>query len=602
MLHGLLRYTYVLMKSIWRDNLPQTTNPLRFFLFVSKPHWRTAALATMFVVLASVLQAFVPFIYKIIVDSAISLTPESHVTLWRAVVVFVVVSLSVNLFWRCSGFSGMRWATGVRATGRASLTSYLTLHSHQYFSDRFAGSLSNKIKQAADGMRDFTEAWLWQFLSFFISVIASFVIVFVTSPIVGLILLALFVFITPLNIFLAGKRVPRSVAAQAAETKLNGASVDLITNIVAVHEYARRSFELTRIKELIATRRDLGIRNWSYGEWVLVLNNVIQGIFTGAMLLTAVYLAMQGIITPGDVILFLTMVSLLESQLTFIGSQFNSFAESWGTVKESLEEITQAYDVADTKEAPPLPVSEGTIALDNVTFSYDGRKVFENLSLLIPAGQKVGVIGRSGAGKSTLMKLLLRHYDLSAGSILIDGKDVTSVTKESLRAAIAVVPQEPALFHRTISENIAYGKPLASSEEIMHAALQAQAHEFIETLPKGYDTMVGERGVKLSGGQRQRVAIARALLKDARILLLDEATSALDSESEVLVQKALLTLMEGRTVIAIAHRLSTLRAMDRLVIFDEGEIVEDGSHDELLAKGGLYADLWNHQAGGFLED
>lgn len=590
------------MRTIWRDDLPHTTNPLRFFLFASKPHWHVAVLATFFVVVASVLRAFIPFIYKIIVDTATNVTTGSYTALWQAVVLFIVISLVSNLVWRCSGFSGMRWATGVRATGRAALTAYLTLHSHQYFSDRFAGSLSNKVKQAGDGLRDFTEAWLWQFLSFIISVIASFIIVFITSPIIGFILLGLFVVITPLNIYLARKRVPLSVAGQAAETKLNGASVDLITNITAVHEYARRTFELKQIKQLIHTRRELGMRNWRYSEWVLLSNNIIQGVFTGGMLLVSVYLATRGVITPGDVILFLAMVSLLEEQLTFIGSQFNSFAESWGTVKESLEEVTEVHDVADTESSAPLLVTEGSIQLDNVSFSYAGRSVFKNLSFTIPAGQKVGVIGRSGAGKSTLVKLLLRHYDLEHGRILIDGHEITSVTKESLRAAIAIVPQEPALFHRTVSENIAYGKPDATREEVMHAARQAQAHEFIETLSQGYDTIVGERGVKLSGGQRQRVAIARALLKDARILLLDEATSALDSESEVLVQKALLTLMEGRTVIAIAHRLSTLRAMDRLLIFDEGKIVEDGTHDELLTKGGLYADLWNHQAGGFLED
>ena len=561
-----------------------------------------ALLSTGFVVLASLARAVIPYVYKVIVDAATSLTPESYAALWQAVIVFVIVSLASNLFWRCSGFSGLRWATGVRATARAALTSYLTLHSHQYFSDRFAGSLSNKVKQAADGMKDFVEAYLWQFLGFFISVVTSFIIVFATSPIIGFILLVLFAIIVPLNVYLARRRVPLSVASQAAETKLSGTAVDMITNITAVHEYARRPFELGKLKELMVSRRELGMRNWRYSEWVLLGNNVIQGVFTGGMLLVAVYLAYKGIITPGDIILFLTMVSLLEGQLTFIGSQLNSIAETWGTVKESLEEVTGPHDVADTVHAAPLPVPEGAIAFDAVTFAYGGKNVFEDLSFVIPPGQKVGIIGRSGAGKSTLIKLLLRHYDLSEGAIRIDGTDIMNVTKESLRASIALVPQEPALFHRSITENIAYGKQDASKEEVVHAAVQAQAHDFIETLPQGYDTMVGERGVKLSGGQRQRVAIARALIKDAKILLLDEATSALDSESEVLVQKALLTLMEGRTVIAIAHRLSTLRAMDRLMIFDQGKVVEDGSHDELIKKGGLYADLWNHQAGGFLEE
>ncbi len=269
---------------------------------------------------------------------------------------------------------------------------------------------------------------------------------------------------------------------------------------------------------------------------------------------------------------------------------------------ESLSDILGPHDVADTKRARPIVVSKGELSFESVSFNYGGNAVFEDLSFTIPAGQRVGVIGRSGAGKSTLMKLILRHYDLTGGRICIDGVDIASVTKESLRASIGVVPQDSSLFHRTIEENIAYGKHPASKEAVIHAAQLAQAHEFIETLPQGYDTLVGERGVKLSGGQRQRITIARALLKDARVLLLDEATSALDSESEIAVQKALLNLMETRTVIAIAHRLSTLRAMDRLMVFDAGRIVEDGTHDELIAKGGLYADLWNHQAGGFLED
>jgi ATP-binding cassette subfamily B multidrug efflux pump len=214
----------------------------------------------------------------------------------------------------------------------------------------------------------------------------------------------------------------------------------------------------------------------------------------------------------------------------------------------------------------------------------------------------VGLVGRSGAGKSTLVKMLLRHYNLAGGRITIDGVDIAEVTKESLRSAIAVVPQESLLFHRSIRENISYGKPGATDEEIKVSARHAEAHTFIETLPGGYDVMVGERGVKLSGGQRQRVAIARAILKAAPILLLDEATSSLDSESEVAVQKALLTLMENRTVIAIAHRLSTLRAMDRIIVMDRGKIIENGTHNDLLAKGGLYASLWNHQAGGFIEE
>jgi ATP-binding cassette subfamily B protein len=344
------------------------------------------------------------------------------------------------------------------------------------------------------------------------------------------------------------------------------------------------------------------MKNWRYGEWILFWNGVFVHIFMGAMVLFAVYLAMEGVLAPSDVTLLLATVWLLEGYFVHLSQQFNSVSEVWGQITESLRDILEPQDVTDVAGAKPLVVTNGKLAFADVTFEYDGISVFKKLSFTLPPGERVGVIGRSGAGKSTLMKIIMRHYDLAGGAILIDDTDIAGVTKDSLRSSIAVVPQEPALFHRTIAENIAYGRPDATRKEIMRAAEQAQAHDFIMALPEKYESLVGERGIKLSGGQRQRIAIARALLKDAPILLLDEATSALDSESEMLVQEALLTLMEGRTVIAIAHRLSTLRAMDRLMIFDAGKIVEDGTHEELMARGGLYAELWNHQAGGFLTE
>jgi len=561
-----------------------------------------ALLASLFVITSAALSAFIPYLYKLIVDAVMVLDEGSYRPVWIAVFTYVAISLTADLCMRGSGFAGMHWANGIRATVREALNSYITLHSYRYFSNNFAGSLASKIKQAAESLSDLSEMYLWSFLGFFVSVVTGFTIVFLTSPVVGLILFGLFAIITPLNIVLARGRVPLSVANQAAETKLTGANIDLLTNINAVHEYARRKFELKHLRELILIRRERSLTNWRYGEWILLLNNVLQAFFIAAMMLVAVDLAIKGEITPGDIILFLAMVFLLRGQLTFIGSQFNHLAEKWGTIKESLTDITKDHEVADTQEASELMVSRGGVSFENVVFEYEGIPVFSDLTFDIPAGQRVGIIGRSGAGKSTLVKLILRHYDLNGGRIVIDGTDISSVTKESLREAIAIVPQEAALFHRSIHDNIAYGLTNATREEVIRAATQAQAHEFIERLPEGYESMVGERGIKLSGGQRQRIAIARALIKDAPILLLDEATSALDSESEGAVQKALLRLMEGRTVLAIAHRLSTLRAMDRLIIFDAGKIVEDGTHEELLKKKGLYADLWTHQAGGFLED
>jgi ATP-binding cassette subfamily B protein len=591
------------MKSIWRPNMPQTTNPLRFFLFVSRPHARAAFFACLCVVSAAILGSVGVYLYKVITDAGLAFASGgSYLPLVYAVGAYFGVSLLSHFFWRGSGFIGMFWASGARATARDTLVSYLTDHSYSYFSNRFAGSLLSKVKQGADGIRDLVEGVLWQLLSFVVSLISAFVLVFGTNVIIGLILLGLLLVIVPFNWYLAQKRIPLSIAAQDAETELNGATVDSISNITSVHEYANRTYELDRLKGYILKRRLLGLRNWRFGEWMLFWNGVIINVFMAGMVFTAIYLATLGLLTPGDIILVLAMAWLLEERFIFLGSQFNHFSEVWGQLSESLKDIVVAQDVRDVSGAMPLVLSHSGLAFEDVSFKYEGTTVFEHLSLSIPEGQKVGLIGRSGAGKTTLVKLILRHYDLAEGRIVVGGTDIATITKESLRSHIAVVPQEPALFHRSIHDNIAYARPNASREEVIEAAKLAQAHDFIQEVPGGYEALVGERGVKLSGGQRQRIAIARALLKDAPVLLLDEATSALDSESEVLVQKALLKLMEGRTVIAIAHRLSTLRAMDRLIVFDAGKIIEDGTHDELLSKGGVYAELWNHQAGGFLED
>jgi ABC-type multidrug transport system fused ATPase/permease subunit len=272
-------------------------------------------------------------------------------------------------------------------------------------------------------------------------------------------------------------------------------------------------------------------------------------------------------------------------------------------MKEGLAELMVSYDIVDVTEAATLAVTGGgTIDWKDVSFAFEANPnaVFNHFNLTIPSGQRVGLVGASGAGKSTFVSLLLRQHELTGGAIEIDGQNIAVVTQDSLRSHIAVVPQEPILFHRSIRENIAYGSPDATTEDIETAAKHAYAHEFIMTLPEGYETLVGERGVKLSGGQKQRVAIARAMLKKAPILILDEATSALDSESEVEIQKALHVLMEGKTVVAVAHRLSTLREMDRILVLENGTIIEDGTHDSLKDAGGTYATLWNHQAGGFL--
>lgn len=591
------------MMTIWRDDLPENVTPGVFFRFASRPYLLVATAAILAVIIGSSLTAIIAYVFKMVVNAAaVFASTGSSEELTRSVLLYVGVSAVSTIVWRASGFIGMRWAVGVRATARYALSSYVTKHSHAYFSDRFAGSVSSKISAAANGVRDVVGKILWSFITFFVTMLASLWVVTSASWMLGAIFFGWICVVTPLNIYFARRRLPYSIEAQKAETSVVGGTVDMLSNMTAVEEYASRTFELERLQGLIWERRRTGLRNWQYSETVLLVNGLLQVLFIGGLLVTAVQLALRGVISPGDIALVLIVVVYVEDRLTFIGQNLNEFAESWGQISESLEDILIPHDVTDVAEPKEIVLGADAIEFKDVTFNYDNVTVFDRFSLAIPTGQKVGLVGRSGSGKSTLVKLLLRHYDLGSGELLVGDAHVADIAKESLRTHIALVPQEPMLFHRSIRDNIAYGNHNATEEEILRAAKLAEAHEFITRLSEGYDSMVGERGVKLSGGQRQRVAIARAILKDAPILLLDEATSALDSESEVAVQKALFNLMQGRTVIAIAHRLSTLRAMDRIIVLDQGKIIEDGTHEELVERGGLYASLWNHQASGFIEE
>jgi len=589
------------MASLWRDDFPKNKNPLGFFLFTSKPHWRAASVAIILALSADVLSASVSYVFKFIANAAAALPyGNSYNDLIWACAIYILILGLAKILWRIAGFFASSWAMGAMATARHSLTAYVTLHSRAYFSDRFAGSLSNKISHAARGVRELVDQILWQFLEVVVMAAASFFIAFTVNALIAFIFFGWVVAVVLVNVILVRMRIPLTVHSHKLETALNGATVDLMTNISAMQEYARRSFEIERLQGAIDVRRIAGIRNWRFGEWMRIANSILLVIFGSAMTFTVVNFARTGVVSVGDVILVLTIIFRIEGMLQSLGSHLNQFAETWGEVQESLDEIIEPHEIPDRPNATELRVPRGEISLHAVSFSYTGNPVFKNITLTIIAGQRVGLVGRSGAGKSTFVRLLLHHHELDSGTISIDGTDIASVTQESLRNAISIVPQEPLLFHRSVHENIVYGKPGSSEAEVEEAARLASAHDFIMRLPSGYAALVGERGIKLSGGERQRIAIARAILKNAPILLLDEATSSLDSESEVEIQRALHELMKGKTVIAIAHRLSTLREMDRIIVLDQGRIVEEGTHQELLEKSGTYAELWKHQAGGFI--
>jgi len=477
-----------------------------------------------------------------------------------------------------------------------------------FYQDEFAGRVAAKVMQTALAVRD-----MWFILA---DILVFVVIYFVTLLVVvhhfhhALVLpflgwLALY--FSALLYFVP--RLSKVSQAQAdARSIMTGRITDAYTNIATVKLFSHAGREAGYARTAMQEFVDAVHRQMRLVSSVEILNHVLIMILIMFSAGIALRLWTQGEVGVGGVAAVTAMVLRLHGMSHWIMWEMTSLFEQVGTVQDGINTLSTAHLVNDVPDAVPLEVTRGEIRFEQVDFAYGGqRKVLDKFTLNIRPGEKVGLVGRSGAGKSTIVNLLLRFYDVEAGKVLIDGQDISKVTQNSLRASIGMVTQDTSLLHRSVSENILYGRPDASEAEMMSAARRAEAHEFIQTLhdPMGraaYHAHVGERGVKLSGGQRQRIAIARVMLKDAPILLLDEATSALDSEVESAIQSSLYRLMEGKTVVAIAHRLSTIAAMDRLIVLDQGRIIEEGDHQSLLANGGLYASLWAHQSGGFLAE
>ena len=580
----------------------------------TRPFWPLLVISTLFSAMIALLEVY---LFAFLGDLVDLLTGADRAAFWTehgtklmVMGAIVLVALPVlNFVSESISHQGLRgnYAMRIRWTAHR----YVLRQSMDFFTNDFAGRVATKVMQTALGVRDavmkFTEVMVY------VSVYFTGALLLVATSDMWL--------MVPLLIWLAGYVVacwyfvPKlgKLSADQADMRslVTGRVVDSYTNIPTVKLFAHADREDGYAKEGMGWMLDAVNRSMRMSTLMTSTLQFLSGILIFTMSAMSIWLWHQGAITTGAIAFAIGLTLRIKAMSQWIIWEVAGLFEDVGVIQDGIETIARDRTIRDVEGAKPLAVSQGAIAFENVSFNYGkplqpkDNPVLANLTLAIAPGEKVGLVGRSGAGKSTLTSLLLRFYDLEQGRILIDGQDIARVTQDSLRAAIGVVTQDTSLLHRSVIDNIRYGNPHASMAEIEAAARKAHADEFIASLvdPKGrrgYEAHVGERGVKLSGGQRQRIAIARVLLKNAPILVLDEATSALDSEVEQAIQENLYTLMEGKTVIAVAHRLSTIAAMDRLVIMDKGVIVEDGAHRELLVKGGLYASLWQRQSGGFL--
>lgn len=543
-----------------------------------------------------------PYLLRLIIDT-LTQYQEDRTNAWNALRWLLVAGICLWIFvefcFRCRDFLRARAFPKLEAHIRMAMFDHIQHHSPKYFNEHFAGSLSNKISD----MTTQITSMLQHLMVFIPAVASSILIIFFFSKVNALFALILAIWILThfaICLFFTSKCVEYSNIHGEARSTLAGIIVDSLTNNFTVNLFSRFQFEKLRIARYQKVEQETN-HQAQYTVALMLLSLTLLflvGIITlnGFMILFWT----QNKITTGEVIQIFNTTFNVVMILWVAGDLMPQFFKSVGIASQALSVMHDPQDVIDPPHTPPLVVKHGEIVFENVSFHYGEKKLFANKDVHIKGGEKVGLVGYSGAGKSTFVNLILRFYPIEKGRILIDGQNIAHITLDSLRKQVALIPQDPLLFHRTLEENIQYGNIHASKEEVVRAAKWAHCDEFIEKCPNGYASLVGERGTKLSGGERQRIAVARAMLAASPILILDEATSSLDSITEKYIQESLEGLMQNRTTIVIAHRLSTLAKMDRILVFDQGKVVEEGTHTELMAKGGHYARMWQMQAGGFL--
>jgi ATP-binding cassette subfamily B protein len=563
-------------------------------------HYVRRRLARHLAVLLAVLSAVscavgAQYAVKNLVDVLVAGAPSDW-QLWSAVGILLALVAGDNLLWRLAGWIATSAFVAVGGDLRLDLFEHLAGHGTRYFSDRFPGALAGRITTVATAASTIENSLTWQTIPPATAVVISIGMLGSIDWRITLVLLVIVIVLGAVIARLAsrGQYLHRRFAGRAAA--VTGSLTDVVSNIGLVRAFGAQRREKQRLSQEIDNEMSAQRESLLALERLRLLHALAVFAVTAGILAWSVTFWRMGLVTAGDVVLTTSLGFTVLHASRDLAMAMVELVQHFAKLGEAVQVLGLPHEMEDAPDAKPLIRLGGSVSFLNACFSYpEGERVLQDFTLHIPVGQKVGLVGRSGAGKSTLMALAQRLYDPESGHVLIDEQDLTKVTQESIRQSIAVVHQDISLFHRSLLENLRYGRPDASDEEIYRAAKAAHCVEFIERLPGRYDTIVGERGLKLSGGQRQRLAIARAFLRHAQLILLDEATSSLDSESEQLIQEALAELMKGRTVIAIAHRLSTLDSFDRIVVLERGRIVEDGAPAELVRRRGVYAEMYRHQ-------
>lgn len=544
-----------------------------------------------------------PYMLKMMIDNLVN---ESHYqnilkALLFPTLSYIAMLIILNIAFCLLDYFSLKIFPKLKSSISLEIMKYLELHSYEFFQNHLGGSLANRVYDLTNGSEKIIQLILNNFLPSSLVLITTGIALFLVHPYFAFVMYIWVIVFFSINVMLSKNFENLANVFSASRNNLMGKIVDSITNINNVRLFARTQYEIDiideQLKDVIIKEEKVG---WSF-LFIHFFQNSLTIVLTVVLIILLIVTKQKNLITVGDFVLVITLSFSISDAVKILSRSYTDISKEIGICKQALNAINFSHSISDKPDASLLKVTDGKIIFKNVSFFYsENNNIFKNQTFNIAGRKKVGLVGYSGSGKSTLVNLITRLFDLKDGQILIDDQDIADVTQDSLRNNIGFIPQDPILFHRSIIENIRYGNLNATDEEVFEAARKAHAHEFIMSIPGGYTSLVGERGVKLSAGQRQRIAIARAILKNAPILILDEATSSLDSLTESLIQDSFKTLMKDKTVIVIAHRLSTLLIMDKIMVLDKGKIVEEGEHSKLIKNNGLYSHLWYSQIGGFL--